>query len=112
MCVKWDVQEITFSQNNIQKVVIECLSHYSCYMHIKCDIETSEVIFLSYSVHINSYFSLLLFGYFFDLSQHSRLSQKCLITMRFSCLMFNSQDKRSLFLMLFLSVCFQDDSDD
>lgn len=57
MCVKWNLQEITFSQNNIQKVVIECLSHYSCYTHINCFTESGEVIILSYSMHINSYFS-------------------------------------------------------
>lgn len=97
MRVKWDVPEIAFSQNNIQKVATECLSHYSCCMHIKCDTGTGEVIFLSYSVHINSSFSIFHFGYFFDLPEHSRLSQRRLLMLKFSCLMFNSQDKTSVF---------------
>lgn len=56
MHVKWNVQEIAFSQNNILKVAIEYLSHYYCFMHIKMGCTgTNEVIFLNYSVHINSY---------------------------------------------------------
>ncbi len=48
--------KITFSLNNIQKVAIEYLSHYYCFMHIKRECTgTNEVIFLNYSVHINSY---------------------------------------------------------
>lgn len=35
MHVKWNVHEITFSQSNIQKMVIEYLSHYYRFMHIK-----------------------------------------------------------------------------
>lgn len=38
MHVKWNVQEITFSQNSIQKVAIEYVSHYYCFMHIEWDI--------------------------------------------------------------------------
>lgn len=38
MHVKWNVQEITLSQNSILKVAIEYLSHYYCSMHIKWDI--------------------------------------------------------------------------
>lgn len=38
MSIKWNLQEITFSQNSIQKVAILYLSHYYCFMHVKWNI--------------------------------------------------------------------------
>lgn len=38
MHVKWNVEEITSSHNNIKKPIPEYLSHYYWFMHITCGI--------------------------------------------------------------------------
>lgn len=64
MHVKWNVEEITSSRNNIKRPIPEYLSHYYWFMHIKCDILGP----MKFSLRMCKYpFIMVHFCFFFDL---------------------------------------------